>query len=805
VSQYLRAVLAGTAALGLGVSEIHAQAPATNSNPPPPAAAPAATGQPPVVIEQKPATPAPAEAAAPAPAPANRGAAPAASTASQPATPPASDQINIKPVDVTASKPKPKPVKETKAEPGPVVKAAPSPVKVNPQATNTAGGSGAGAGSDAPAGPVKIQDQTKLGSLTPATPLNGTVIDKQDLETIQPLDTQRELLRVYPGVSMVRNIRIPVGGKGYTNNLTDGMATRSASLGTFGYLDEVNLFDVQRVELTRGPASVLYPSKGFGGTINVVTKDPPREQVRSIFADYGMYGYARLGAGLAGTEQATGIGYLVSANHLTNDGWRDRTKQEKDAGSLKLVFHPDDITTITTRGEILHQYIEHAGVLSQVQYDQNWRQAQFKNLYEDKMFFTGSIDAKRKVGDGGELQVAYAAHNNRGDDGCPSGCSSSAASTSMVHINYTTNNFRAAYRQDFDFLASRFYFGMDAFLSDKRDDTWARAQDSFVLTTRGKAYTVYEKTLAPFAQYEFSPLPGLRFTLGARFEDYSLSVDDRSPTTNKDGDKHYNDMTRQVAATYELAPNHRVWGRIARSFFVPDTGSTVTGDNAKPLEPEIALTYDMGLRGQFSKMLGYDVAYYHTDIANFSQGIACPNQATCPDSTLANINAGRATYPLAGDAKFRGVETGVWTRPFDFVRLDAAHTYALNNYVRYVERNVDYARNELLYSPKHHINGRVTVYPLPGLEVQFQADYYSSYFLNQYNSADYQRPILYTLRTAYHVNDKVELWAHALNLLDTKYGDRVGANNVANPQQIGRNYYEGATPLTVRTGVRLTW
>ncbi|MEQ1712872.1 MAG: TonB-dependent receptor, partial [Hyphomicrobium sp.] len=629
----------------------------------------------------------------------------------------------------------------------------------------------------------------------------GSVIDQTQIEAVRAVDTQRELLRQVPGVSLIRHIRIPVGGKGYTNNLIDGLSTRSASLGTFGYLDEVNLFDVQAVELTRGPGSVLHSSKAVGGTINVITRDPPKEQERSIFAEGGMYGFARVGAAVAGSTLGGGLGYSVSANHLQDDAWRDRSAREKDQASTKFVLKPDEDTKITVRGEYTNYFTEYPGVLTKAQFDANWRQAQFTNLYEDKEFLTGSIDLKRRVGEGGQLELAYAAHRNTGVDGCPSGCSSAAASTTEVDIDYLTNNFRALYRQDFDFLKSRFYVGLDAFLSKKEDDVWNRTQNTFKRTTKNRAFTIDETTLAPFAQYEFSPIEGLRFNVGARYEDYHLDADDRSPTTNRDGNKHYSDLVKKAGVTYEWTRNHRLWGSVAEGFFVPDTGSTITGENPKDLPPEESLTYSAGVRGELmGRLFGYDVGYYHTDIENFSQSVTCPGNAksaTCPDWANA-----RSSYALAGDARFKGIETSLFARPWEFLRFDVAHTYAINSYIDYKDRFGDYSGNMLPASPKHHVNARVTVVPIPGLSVQLEADYYSSYYLNALNNDSYARPIIYKMRVAYQASENVELWAHALNLFDTKYADRISATNVAAPV---RSYNEGYMPLTVRAGVALKW
>ena len=114
---------------------------------------------------------------------------------------------------------------------------------------------------------------------------------------------QRELLPRIPGVSMVRNMRIPIGGKAYTNDLMDGYAMKSATLGNTGFLDEVNTADIETIEVTRGPGSVLYSAKAIGGTINVITRDPPLAPEAGVWGDVGSYGLQRLGARAAGSSE----------------------------------------------------------------------------------------------------------------------------------------------------------------------------------------------------------------------------------------------------------------------------------------------------------------------------------------------------------------------------------------------------------------------------------------------------------------------------------------------------------------------
>lgn len=705
-------------------------------------------------------------------------AAPNAPTAN--AQPQQGGQIMMRPVEVTAVKPK-KPAKKKTATPAPAV-------------ANTAGQSGSDNGT---ALPVKVQAKTELGRLTPATPVTGSVIPREQLEEVRAADMQRELLPLVPGVSMVRNMRIPIGGKGYTNDLIDGFSMKSASLGNVGFLDEVNTTDIESIEITRGPGSVLYSSKAVGGTINVITRDPPLTPEYGVWGDAGTYGLRRVGAHAAGSSENGAVGVSVNANYMQDEGWRDHSERDKQSISGKFVMKPDADTKVTFRAEYVDLYREYPGSISETQFNQDWRQAQYLNLYEDMRYYTTMVDVKRRVGQGGELTFAWVNHKTWGTNACPAGCSSRAASTTQGELDYEDNNLRAVYRQDFDLLKSRVYVGIDAFLSEKGDDSYSRKD--FVRGALNKSFSIEETTLAPFAQYEFSPLERLRFTMGVRQENYALDIDDRM-ATNKDGSKEYDKLVRKGGVTYEYVNNHYVWGGIAEGFYVPSTDQTVSGANAKDLPPETSVTYSAGIRGTLpTQRITYDFGVYRSVIDNMAVSMPCNGDTTlCPDGAGTG-----ATYPAAaGQSEFEGIESTVSWRPIDLFKLSATHTYALNSFIDFKDSTGDYSGKTYSWSPDHHLNGRITVYPVKGLSVQLEADYISRYYTNTLNNDSYQRPVLYNLRVGYKTEGGLEYWAHAYNLFDTKYAERVSATNVASPS---RTYSEGYHPLTVRAGISYKW
>ena len=103
---------------------------------------------------------------------------------------------------------------------------------------------------------------------------------------------------------IIPNVYSADPGDGRDVNAIRGIATTSYDPSTAVYIDGVNqfnldtyipnLYDVERIEILRGPQGSLYGRNAMGGVINIITKQPNNYTSGSAELNWGNYGQKRL-------------------------------------------------------------------------------------------------------------------------------------------------------------------------------------------------------------------------------------------------------------------------------------------------------------------------------------------------------------------------------------------------------------------------------------------------------------------------------------------------------------------------------
>jgi iron complex outermembrane receptor protein len=213
-------------------------------------------------------------------------------------------------------------------------------------------------------------------------PASVDAIDARRIREGQLQVNLSETLPALPGVvannrqNYAQDLQISIRGFGARSTfgvrgvrvLVDGIpATLPDGQGQFSHID---LQSAERIEVLRGPFSVLYGNSS-GGVINVTT-GLPATPAAAASATFGSDDTWRLGATVGVTSGP--LAYTVSASRFETDGYRDHSAAERTAANTKLRYDFSPRTSLTVAGNFLDmpEALDPLG-LTRAQYEANPR------------------------------------------------------------------------------------------------------------------------------------------------------------------------------------------------------------------------------------------------------------------------------------------------------------------------------------------------------------------------------------------------------------------------------------------------
>jgi iron complex outermembrane receptor protein len=217
---------------------------------------------------------------------------------------------------------------------------------------------------------VTAQRRSENLQKTPLTisAVTGEKLESQGIKTVVDLANQVPALQITS--SGAGAAQIFLRGIGSTNTTEvgdpavayhiDGIyIARSTSVGALFY-------DIDRVEVLRGPQGTLYGRNATAGAINVITKQPKFDYEAFGSVDVGNYG-ALTTSGMvnipvsetlavrAAFQQSRHDGYVVALNKGPGTGGNDRYDQDDKSARVQLLWKPTDVLSVRLTTDYLHQ------------------------------------------------------------------------------------------------------------------------------------------------------------------------------------------------------------------------------------------------------------------------------------------------------------------------------------------------------------------------------------------------------------------------------------------------------------------
>ncbi|WP_232332810.1 TonB-dependent receptor [Novosphingobium aquimarinum] len=530
------------------------------------------------------------------------------------------------------------------------------------------------------------------------TPISIGVFDGEDLIK-RDVTTLEALSRVAPDISFTQADGQPIIAiRGISSQNTGAVGDPAIAVSTDGfYLNRpyaltASFYDLERIEVLRGPQGTLNGRNANGGAINILTVRPQSEFGGFATAQYGNYNavgiQGALNVPLSDTAKAR-----VSFLSRTHDFYRDTPPQEGG----------DDENTQSIRGQILLTPTDRLKIWALAQYNfiggspgvaQNIPFVfdadgtivhDLPSGINDETFTAGvpnytrmnehtfkwsaeyDLDAIKITYLGGYDDTSYRRQDDDSNNGKVYGFR-------MKEKPRTWNQeLRVSSGDD-----SRLFWQVGVFYFNEKNDLFSAEYYAQPGGTYARGYTfdyhVTSKSLAGFGQASYKITDQLTATAGIRythdkkrrsglvqFADDDVPVDPVSYfTVYQDNSGTWNKVTYQAGLDYQVTPRNMVYAKIATGYksggFVP----------LATYKPETVTSYEVGSKNRFAgNLLQLNLAFHFEDYKD--QQVS--QLATLPDGGVATL------IRNAGSSHIYGLETDLVLTPARTTRITASVNY----------------------------------------------------------------------------------------------------------------------------------
>ncbi len=492
------------------------------------------------------------------------------------------------------------------------------------------------------------------------TPASVTVISAGEIEK-NPARNLSDVLKYdastfnrsqWGGIGQPSSLSLRGTNATHTLVLRDGARLNSQNGGSPLYPALLDLTDIKRIEIAKGPASVQYGSDAIGGVVQMISKKPVQTGVQLT----GLYGendtYKAIISGDLVADN--GLYATINGQRLESDGTRIFNTQSRDntAGyeqkgyTTKIGFDNQQLNTFVSinQNEGVNEYSDDGGIsnTAQRQFDNQIVTAKATYNINDNL----TIDARHSIVDDSQIIVG------------------------QYPANYNTKN------KDSDI-----------------NIRWRFAPNQNVLLGVGHVSSEYasnnlkdnhqqNKSTGYYVQHQYDS-DTVNTQVGVRLED---------------NDRFGNHTVAQGAVRYHFTSATSAFVNIGTAFRTPtldEMYSTFYSPNPE-LKPEESLSYEVGINHNLNKFLALSLSAYRTDVDNLirSTCLSDPSMTYCWGNTQ-NTNIDKAI--------FTGSELSLKYQQDNYY---ASIQYA---YVKTEDKGNNSANrgNELAYRPKH--SGAVTL------------------------------------------------------------------------------------------------
>ncbi|MCG2710463.1 MAG: TonB-dependent receptor, partial [Thermodesulfovibrionales bacterium] len=165
----------------------------------------------------------------------------------------------------------------------------------------------------------------------------------------------------YGGAGKLASIILRGGSSTHTLVMIDGVKVKSTTTGSFDF-SGINVDDIERIEIVKGPQSTLYGSGAMAGVINIITKKGKGKPKIETSFEGGSFGTYKPSVTVSGGDKK--IDYRITGTYFYTDGisaakqGTERDGYKNAALSGKLGFRPTEKLDVEITGKYYYDRSE---------------------------------------------------------------------------------------------------------------------------------------------------------------------------------------------------------------------------------------------------------------------------------------------------------------------------------------------------------------------------------------------------------------------------------------------------------------
>lgn len=455
----------------------------------------------------------------------------------------------------------------------------------------------------------------------------------------------------------------------------------------------VDMFDIARIEILRGPQGTLFGKNTIGGVVNVVRNQPSNEFEAKVQATLGNLGRVDL-KGVVNVPLVNEVlAARVGVASLNSDGYMKNlttgnTLNEDEAMAFRgaLRFTPNENFDVTLNYDYYRNRMDGTGPLNLSTEDQficilyGFCGVQLPNgdfTDADRDLYTVNTntdgfnheDVHTVIGEVnwrvGELTVTSITGYRHLKEDILFDPDASPVNFLEPRRKQNTEQFSQELRvsgnlgERADFVVGGYYFYSDYYLHQRSDLTAAGAGIQIQETYHD------DRSWAGFFQGNYRITPELRINVGGRYTWQKKSINHRPlglPTFSGEFDESWKEFTPRVGLDYQVNDNIFLYASYASGFKSGGwNGRAGTHTSIGPYDPETVDAFEIGMKSDFwNGRARLNVAAFYNDYKDLQLDTVRPLDSAGGQETLVDN---------AASAKTQGVEAELTVIPLEGLTL----------------------------------------------------------------------------------------------------------------------------------------